>query len=177
MTRDQKNALIESLKEQFQQNSFFYLADASAMTVADINVLRGVLFEKGISMQVVKNTLVQKALESVGEDGRYEELYQTLKGPTALLFTDTANAPARVIEDFRGKNPKPILKAAYIDTSIYIGDEKLSELAKLKSKEELLAEVIGLLQSPGQNLVSALTSSSQTIAGLVKTLAEREGAE
>ncbi len=176
MTRDQKIALVESLKDQFQNNNFFYLADASAMSVEDVNKLRGVLFEKGISMQVVKNTLVKKALESVGEDGRYEELYDTLKGPTALLFTDTANAPARAIEDFRENNPKPILKAAYIDTSVYIGDDKLAELAKLKSKEELLAEIIGLLQSPAKNLVSALNSGGQTIAGLVKALEERAGA-
>ncbi len=176
MTRADKTATIEVLKEKFENNAFFYITDASTLTVAEINNLRRLCFDKGIEMQVVKNTLTKKALESFPEEKKYEGLYESLKGPTALMFTEAANAPARVIKDFRGKkNEKPVLKAAYIDTAVYIGDDQLDVLSKLKSKEELLGDLIGLLQSPARNLLSALNSGGATVMNLLKALEERDG--
>ena len=175
MTRDQKVAVVEELKEKFDQNAFFYITDSSTLTVEKINKLRGLCYEKGVEMRVVKNTLAIKALEAASEDKNYGDLVQALKGPTALMFSEVANVPARLIEDFRKDDggERPILKAAYIDTAVYIGDDRLKELAKLKSKEELIGEVIGLLQSPAKNVISALNSSGQTIMGLLKALEER----
>ena len=174
MTRDQKTAVIEELKSKFENSQFFYVTDSSTLTVEKVNKLRGLLFEKGIEMRVVKNTLVKKALESFGEDRNYAPLYDSLAGPTALLFADVANAPARVLKEFRGdKEEKPSIKSAYIDTDVFIGDDQLEALAKLKSKDELLGEVITLLQSPAKNLISALKSGQTTVTGLLKALEER----
>lgn len=173
MTRAEKATVVEELKEKFENNSFFYLTDSSTLTVEKINTLRGMFHEKGIEMKVVKNTLVRKALESAPEDKNYSELYNALKGPTALLFTEVANAPARVIKEFRGEDERPILKAAYIDTSVYLGDEQLATLASLKSKEELIGEIISLLQSPAKNVIGALKSGGNTIMGLLKALEEK----
>ncbi len=174
MTRAEKTATIEALKDKFSNSSFFYLADSSTLTVEEVNNLRRKLFEKGIEMKVVKNTLAKKALEAVNDGKGYDELYDSLKGTTAVLFTTTPNAPAKVIKDFRGDKQRPLLKAAYIDSAVYIGDDKLKELADLKSKEELIGELIGLLQSPAKNVVSALKSGSATIMGLLKALENRE---
>ena len=174
MTREEKTAAIEVLKEKFSNSSFFYLTDSSTLTVEEINSLRGMLYEKGIEMKVVKNTLAKKALEATGVDSQYDELFDSLKGPTAVMFTDVANSPARVIKEFRKDNERPIIKAAYIDSAIYVGDDQIDTLAKLKSKEELIGEVIGLLQSPAKNVLCALLSGGQTSAGLVKVLQERE---
>lgn len=175
MTREEKTAVIEELKTKFDETSFFYVTDSSTMTVEQVNKLRSMLFEKGIEMRVVKNTLARKAMEALGEDRNYDQLFDSLKGPTALLFTDVANAPARVLKDFRKSSEKPVLKAAYINTDVFIGDDQIETLAKLKSKEELLGELIGLLQSPMRNLVGALQSGSNNITGLLKALSEREG--
>lgn len=175
MTKQEKTAVIEELKTKFEETSFFYITDSSTMTVEQVNNLRGLLFEKGIEMRVVKNTLARKAMEALDEERNYESLFDSLKGPTALLFTDVANAPARVLKDFRKSSEKPLLKAAYIDTAVYVGDDQIEALSKLKSKEELLGEVIGLLQSPMRNLVGALQSGSNNITGLLKALSEREG--
>jgi len=175
MTRTEKGNQIEELKEKFSNSSFFYLTDSSTLTVEQVNELRGMLYEKDIEMRVVKNTLAQKALEAVSEEGKdYSELYDSLKGPTAILFTETANAPARVIEEFRKTADRPIVKAAYIDTSVYLGDDQLKTLAALKSKEELVGEIITLLQSPAKNVISALKSGGSTISGLLKALEARE---
>lgn len=174
MTRDQKVAVVESLKEKFSNSQFFYLADSSEMTVEDVNALRRMCHEKGVSLSVVKNTLVRKAFEAIG-DG-YEELYPVLEGPTSLMFSEVSNLPAKVIKEFRKGNEKPILKAAWIDSDVFIGDEMLSTLSDLKSKEELIGEIIGLLQSPAKNVVSALSSGGGTLAGILKTLSEREEA-
>lgn len=174
MTRTDKTAAIAELKEKFSNSSFFYLTDSSTLTVEQVNKLRGMFFEKGIEMKVVKNTLAKKALEASPEEKGYAGLYDHLKGPTAILFTDVANAPARVIKEFRGKDDeKPSIKAAYIDTAIYIGDDQLKALAALKSKEELIGEIITLLQSPAKNVISGLTGSGQKLMGLLKTLGER----
>jgi large subunit ribosomal protein L10 len=164
------------LKEQIAQSPFFYIADSSAMTVEQVNTLRRLLFEKGIQMRVVKNTLAIKALERAASEGTaYEGLFDALKGPTAIMFTEVANTPAKVIKDFRKEKDieRPLIKAAYIDSAIYLGDEQLDTLAKLKSKEDLLGELIGLLQSPMSNLMSQLGSGGQNVMGLLKALEER----
>lgn len=176
MTKADKAQAIEVLKEKFEEVSFFYITDASTLTVEQINNFRGMCFEKGVEMKVVKNTLVRKALESFPEERKYEGLYEALKGPTALLFTSTANVPAKLIKEFRKTAERPVVKAAYIDTGIYIGDDNLDALSKLKSKEELVGEIIGLLQSPIKNVVSSLQSGGQTLSGLLKALEEREEA-
>lgn len=123
-------------------------------------------------MSVVKNTLLRKAMDTF-EDKGYDKLYEAMAGPTAILFSTTGNIPAKLLEEFRKKNSRPILKAAYIDSAVYIGDDQISVLTKIKSKEELIGDVIGLLQSPAKNLISALKSGGSTIAGLVKALEER----
>ena len=173
MTRAEKSATIEALKDKLSGIDFFYLADSSTLTVEQVNKFRRLCFEKGIEMKVVKNTLIQKALESAPEERNFSGLYEALKGPTAILISDKANAPAKLIKEFRKDNEKPTLKAAYIDTDVFLGDEKLEELANLKSKEDLVAEVIALLQSPAKNVISALQSGGQTLTGLLKALEER----
>ena len=124
-------------------------------------------------MRVVKNTLVKKALESFGEEKNYAPLYDTLAGPTSIIFSDVANAPARVIKDFRKDDERPLIKSAYIDSAVFVGDDQIDALAKLKSKEELLGEIVTLLQSPIQNLVGALNSGQNKVTGLLKALEER----
>jgi large subunit ribosomal protein L10 len=173
MTREQKTAEIAALKEMFEANAFFYIADASTMTVEKVNQFRGLCYERGVVMTVAKNTLIRKALETQPESKNYASVYDSLHGPTAVLFSDVANVPARLLKDFRKENERPILKAAYIDGSAFVGDDQIDMLTKLKSKEELIGEVIGLLQSPAKNLVSALKSGGGKIAGLVKALEER----
>jgi len=174
MTRSEKSQVIEQLKEKFSESPYFYFADSSTLTVEQISKLRGLCFEKGIEVQVVKNTLAQKAMESVGDKAAdFEEMYGALKGPTTVFFADTGNAPAKIIKEFRKTFERPILKAAYIDSDVFLGDDQLELLASLKSKDELVGEIIGLLQSPAKNVISALKSSGGTIAGILKTLEER----
>lgn len=175
MTKTDKGAAIEALKERFENNEFFYIADASTLSAGKTTELRGMLFEKGISMHVVKNTLARKALEQLPEENNYAAVFDALKGPTAIMFTEVANAPAKVIKEFRGADgERPILKAAYIASAVYMGDEQLDLLSKLKSREELIGDVLTLLQSPMQNLLSGLNSAGGKIAGILKTLEERE---
>lgn len=173
MTKAEKAAAIEGLKDKFSSVSYFYLTDASTLTVEQVNKFRGLCFEKGVEMKVVKNTLAQKALESFPEELNYDALYESLKGPTAILFTETANMPAKVLKEFRKESEKPILKAAYIETAVFIGDDQIDSLSKLKSKEELLGDVIALLQSPAKTVISSLQSGGQKISGLLKALEER----
>jgi len=174
MTRLEKSQVIEDLKVKFSESPYFYIADSSTLTVEQINKLRRTCFEKGIEVKVVKNTLAQKAMESTGDMAtNFEGLYSSLVGPTTLFFADTGNAPAKVIKEFRKSLERPILKAAYIDSDIFIGDDQLDILSTLKSKDELVGEIIGLLQSPAKNVISALKSSGGTIAGILKTLEER----
>jgi large subunit ribosomal protein L10 len=175
MTRTEKVAAVEVLKEKFSNTEFFYLTDASALSVEKINSLRTQLYAKGIEMQVVKNTLARKAMEALPNASSYEGLFDALKGPTAIMFTSVANAPARVIKEFRGKAERPFIKAAYIDTAIYHGDDQIKVLADLKSKEELLGDLLGLLQSPIQTVMGGLLSGGNNIMGLLKALEEREG--
>jgi len=174
MTRSEKSQVIEQLKEKFSGSEYFYFADSSTLTVEQINKLRSTCFEKGIEVQVVKNTLAQKAMEASGDKASaFEEMFSALKGPTTVFFADTGNAPAKVIKEFRKEFERPILKAAYINSDIFLGDDQLDILATLKSKDELVGEVITLLQSPAKNVISALKSSGGTIAGILKTLEER----
>jgi large subunit ribosomal protein L10 len=173
MTRAQKAESIEQLKEQFEQHNCFYVADSSDLTVEQVNKFRGLCFAKGIRMQVVKNTLAIKALESAEEGKGYATILEAFKGTSAVLFSETSNTPAKVIQEFRKEHPKPILKAAYIDTAVYLGDDQLEMLSNLKSKEELIGDVILLLQSPMQQLLGALQSGGNTISGLLKALESR----
>lgn len=173
MTREEKTAIIEELKGKFEHAPYFYITDSSTLTVEKVNNLRRLLFEKGIEMRVVKNTLLRKAMETFPEDRNYSALFDSLHGPTAVMFTEVANSPARVIKEFRKDGEKPSIKAAYIDSAVFLGDDQLEALANLKSKEELLGEIIGLLQSPARNVISALKSGGSTIMGLLKTLEER----
>ncbi|CAH1001887.1 50S ribosomal protein L10 [Neolewinella maritima] len=175
MNKTDKAAAIESLKERFEQNEYFYIADASTLTVEQVNKLRGICYERGVSMQVVKNTIARKALEQLPAENNYAPLFDALKGPSALLFAEVGNAPAKAIKEFRAeKGERPILKAAYIASSIYSGDDQLDKLAKLKSRDEVLADILTLLQSPMQNLLGGLKGQGAKLAGALKTLEERE---
>jgi large subunit ribosomal protein L10 len=173
MTKEQKNEAINQLSEELAGANIFYLADTSELDADSTSKLRRNCFKQDISLKIVKNTLLQKAMEKV-EERDFSELYSVLSGPTSIMYSEVGNAPAKIIKEFRKKHDKPVLKAAFIEESIYIGDDKLGSLCDIKSKEELLGEVITLLQSPAKNVVSALQSGKHTIAGLVKTLAERE---
>jgi large subunit ribosomal protein L10 len=175
MNKEQKTATIEALKEKFAESPFFYVADASTLTVEQVNKLRRLFFEKGVEMKVMKNTLIRKALEAAPEDKNYAQLYEALHGPTAVLFSETANLPARLIKEFRGDKEKPAVKAAYIDTAVYIGDEQLDALTKLKSREELIGGLLTLLGSPAANLLGALNSGGGNIMGLLKAIEEKQG--
>lgn len=174
MTKEQKKALIADLKQKFSESSFFYITDSSTLTVEQVNKLRALCYEKGVEMKVVKNTLAIKALEENAEEKNYTPLFDALKGPTAIMFAETGNVPAKVIKEFRETAERPVLKAAYIDSDVFIGDDQIEALANLKSKEDLVAEIVALLQSPIKNVLGSLQSGGNTIAGLVKTLQERE---
>jgi len=171
MTREQKAKEVEMLVEKFSSTPSFYIADSSALTVEEVNNLRGECFKAGVELKVAKNTLVKRALEEV--DGDFEELYETLAGPTSIFFSEVANKPAKVIKNFRKKSEKPILKGAFIESSIYIGDDKVEELSNLKSKEELIGDILTLLQSPAKNVISALQSGGSKLSGILKTLGDR----
>ena len=174
MNKEQKTAAIEELKERVSKYDNFYLTDASAMTVEDINKLRRLCFENGIRFEVVKNTLLRKAFEAHGN--KYEGLYNLLHGETSVMFSESSNQPAKVIKKFRKDNEKekPLLKGAYVGADVFVGDNSLDALISLKSKEELIGEIIGLLQSPAKNVISALLSGEQKLAGIVKSLGEKE---
>lgn len=171
MTKEEKNGILVELKEEFSKKTTFYLADTSSLTVADVNKLRRLCFKSGVEMRVAKNTLIKKALEANGVVDA--DLVNVLNGPTSILFSEVANAPAKVIKEFRKTSEKPILKAAYIESSIFIGDNQVSTLAALKSKNELIGEIIGLLQSPAKNVISALLSSGSKLSGILTTLENR----
>lgn len=175
MKKADKQDLIDDLKERFSHSTYFYLADASGLAVEEVNALRRVCFQQGVVMQVAKNTLIRKALEAEGKFS--DELGELLHGPTAILFADNGKLPAQIIKDFRKSGKKrPVLKGAFIDTAIYAGDDQIDVLLKLKSKDELVGEIIGLLQSPAKNVISALQSGGGKLAGILKTLSEREQA-
>ena len=176
MTREEKAVVIEDLVQRFSDNSHFYITDASGMTVAETNALRRLCFEKGIEYKVFKNTLIQKALERMDAD--YTPFDDAvLRGFSGVMFSaENANAPAKLIKEFRKKSggESPMLKGASIDTDLFIGEENLDTLSKLKSKAELIGEIIGLLQSPAKNVISGLQGAGGKLAGILKTLSERD---
>lgn len=178
MTREEKLEIIESLTEKFKENPYFYVTDASGFTVAQVNAFRRACFEKGVEYKVYKNTLIKKALENLGGD--YTEFSNVaLKGFSGIIFTkESGKLPANVLLDFRKKlgkkETRPVFKGASIDSDVFLGEDQLEFLSNIKSKEELLGEILGLLQSPIKNVVSALQSGQNTLAGLVKTLSEKE---
>ncbi|HAW52557.1 MAG TPA: 50S ribosomal protein L10 [Flavobacteriales bacterium] len=172
MTREEKTIAIENLKEIVTSNNVIYLSDISGIDAETTSKLRRLCHSKGIKLQVVKNTMLKKALESSEKD--FEPFYVALKGNTSIMIAEAANGPAQIIKEFRKKQKRPILKGAFINESFYIGDEHLEVLSTLKSREELLGEIIALLQSPAKNVVASLQSGKHTIAGLVKALGERK---
>jgi len=171
MNREQKAEIVSNLTQKLSEYNFIYITDVSTLDAQKTNQLRREFFKDGIDMQVAKNTLIEKAFEN--SDKNFGALVDTLKGNTALLFSQDSKTPAKIIKAFRKDKDKPYLKGAYIDSDIFIGDDQLDALIKLKSKNELIGEVIGLLQSPAQNVISALQSSGGKLAGIVKTLSER----
>lgn len=174
MRKEEKSQVIDSLVEQLANNSHFYLTDVSSLTAEKTSQLRRSCFKKNIKLLVVKNSLLQKAMErSTGKN--YQEIIDNaLKGSTAIMFSEVGSDPAKLIKEFREKNDRPILKAAYVEESTYIGDNQLEALASIKSKNELIGDIIGLLQSPAKNVVSGLKASGGKLAGIVKTLSERK---
>jgi len=168
MTREEKNQQIAVLTEQIQETPVFYLADISELDAEATSKLRRECHKSNISLKVVKNTLLKQALDKV--EGDYAVMTDILKGNTSIMFAEAANAPAKLIKEFRKKSDKPILKAAYIDKETYLGDDQLDMLAALKSKEELIGEIVTLLQSPAKNVISALSSGGSKLSGILKTL-------
>jgi large subunit ribosomal protein L10 len=154
MTREEKSIAIEDLTAQLAGTNILYVADISGLNADATSNLRRACYKAGIKLEVVKNTLLAKAMEA--SENNYGELPETLKGNTSIFFSDVANAPAKIMKEFRRKSDKPVLKGAYINAEIYIGDDLLDSLASLKSKEEVIGEIIGLLQSPAQRVISAL---------------------
>ena len=174
MTKTQKTESVELLKEKFAQYDHFYLTDSTSLSVAQINQLRRVCFEKKVEMKVAKNTLIRKALESLNKES-YSGVYDSLKGQTAILFSENQKEPALILSDFRKEQgvERPVLKAALIEENLFVGDDQLAVLKKLKSRQELIGEIIGLLQSPAKNVVSALQSGGSKLSGILKALEER----
>ena len=171
MTKEEKTRVIEDLTAQLAGTNVVYVTDISGLNAENTSNLRRACFKAGIKLEVVKNTLLEKAMGSL--DNNYGELPSILKGSTSIMIAENGNAPAKIIKEFRKKSDKPVLKGAYIHEAVFIGDNQLDALVSLKSKEEVIGEIIGLLQSPAKNVVSALKSGGSTIAGLVKTLSER----
>jgi len=173
MKRELKNQVVDSLAQQIAESSFIYLADISTLNVETTGKLRRLCFNRKIQLQVVKNTLLKRAMLQSGKN--FEELFPILNGPTSIMIAETGNAPAKLITDFRksSRSIRPILKGAYIDEACFIGNDQLEVLAQLKSKEELVGDIIGLLQSPARNVISALQSGGQKISGILKTMSEK----
>ena len=173
MTREEKSQVIEALTAELAESSNFYLTDLSGLDAGMTSQLRRACFKANVRLSVVKNSLLEKAMEASEKD--FGELPSTLKGNTSVMYSETGNAPAKVIKAFRKKSEKPFLKGAYIEEAVYIGDDQLDMLVHIKSKEELIGEIIGLLQSPAKNVVSALQSSGGKLSGIIKTLSQKEG--
>ena len=171
MRKEEKHEVVLALTETIAEYGNFYITDTANLSVAKVNDIRRKCFENGIKMQVAKNKLIRKAMEA--SEGDFSEMFEVLKGSSSILFSKSANAPAKLIKQLRRTGDKPVLKAAYIDSSIFIGDNQLDALVNLKSKEELVADIIALLQSPVKNVISGLQSGGNKLAGIVKTLQER----
>jgi large subunit ribosomal protein L10 len=171
MKKEEKTQLIDSLAEQLKEAGSFYLTDTSGLDAATTSRLRRTCFKKNVQLKVVKNTLLHKAMERSGKD--LNELFAVLHGPTSVMFSEVANDPAKLIKDFRKATQKPFLKGAYVEESVYIGDDQLDALINIKSKYELIGDLVGLLQSPAKNVISALQSGGNILSGVVKTLSEK----
>ncbi len=172
MTREEKAIVVQDLTTQLAESSTIYLADISGLDAGTTSDLRRACFKADIKLAVVKNTLLAKAMEA--SDKEFGELPEVLKGNTSLMFSETGNAPAKLIKTFRKKSDRPLLKGAFVEEAIYVGDENLDTLVSIKSKEEMIGEIIGLLQSPAKNVISGLKSGGGKLAGILKTLSERE---
>lgn len=171
MNKQEKDKTIQALDNMLTDNNNFYLADISGLNAEQNSALRRLCFKRSVSIKVVKNTLLKKAFEK--NDLDFSQLYNVLVGNTSIMQAEAGNAPAKVIKEFRKKNEKPILKAAHVEEAMYIGDENLTTLAELKSKEELIGDIITLLQSPAKNVISSLQSGGNKLAGIIKTLQEK----
>jgi len=172
MKKEDKSKVIDSLVEQLANSTHFYLTDVASLNAVKTSALRRMCFTKNIQMLVVKNSLLKLAMErSTAKD--YQPLLGSLKGSTAIMFSEVGSDPAKLIKEFRLKNDKPLLKAAFVEECIYVGDDQLDVLASIKSKNEMIGEIIGLLQSPAKNVISALKSGGGKLAGIVKTLSEK----
>ncbi|MDA9888480.1 50S ribosomal protein L10 [Flavobacteriaceae bacterium] len=171
MTREDKLTVIQDLTSQLSENATIYLADISGLDADTTSNLRRACFKANIRLSVVKNTLLAKAMEASEKD--FGELPEILKGNTSLMFSEVSNAPAKLIKAFRKDSDKPILKGAFIEEAIYVGDNQLDSLVNIKSKEEVIGDIIGLLQSPAKNVISGLKSGGGKLAGIIKTLSER----
>jgi large subunit ribosomal protein L10 len=172
MRREEKEVIIDNLAQRLDETKHFYLTDISSLNAEQTSNLRRKCFEKEVSLLVVKNTLLRQAMEK--SEGDFNDLYDVLKDSTSIMFCETGNIPAKLIKEFRKTMEKPLLKAAFVEESIYIGDDQLEALSNIKSKDELLGDLLMLLQSPATNLVSALASSSSKMAGALLTLSEKE---
>jgi large subunit ribosomal protein L10 len=172
MRKEDKNTIIQAISKQLSANPNFYLTDISGLNAENTARLRRLCFSRDIKLLVVKNTLLQKAMENSGKD--MSELYDALKGATSVMFSETGNAPAKLIKEFRKTSNRPILKAAFIEEASYLGDDQLDFLMNVKSKFDLIADLIALLQSPAKNVVGALQSGGQKLTGILKTLSEKE---
>ena len=173
MTREEKSLVIEELTAELANNANIYLTDISGLNAGTTSNLRRACFKAGVKLSVVKNTLLEKAMEASDRD--FGDLPTVLKGNTSVMYSETGNVPAKLIKTFRKKSDKPLLKGAFIEEAIYIGDAQLDALVDIKSKEEVIGDIIGLLQSPAKNVISALKSSGGKLAGIIKTLSEKEG--
>ncbi|MEG1555968.1 MAG: 50S ribosomal protein L10 [Bacteroidales bacterium] len=171
MKIEQKSQIIDEIAKDLAEYSNVYVTDISGFTVETVNQLRKICYRRDIKLKVVKNTLLKRAMDQAEFD--YSEIYPALAGTTSIMLSNTGNAPARLIKEFRAKNKKPLLKAAYIEQTTYFGDEQLEALCNVKSREELIGDLVGLLQSPAKNVISALQSGGGKLAGIVKTLSER----
>jgi len=171
MRIEEKNQLIDNLVEQLNGNSTIYVTDISDLNAAQTFQLRKLCFSKNIKLTVVKNALLKKAMDKTNKP--FDALYNVLKGPSSIMLSDTGNAPAKLIKEFRRNQAKPVLKGAFVEEMVFIGDDQLDTLTNIKSKDELLGDIIALLQSPVKNVISALQSGGQKITGILKTLSEK----
>lgn len=171
MTREEKSQVIEVLTAKLTEGNIIYLTDISGLNALDTSNLRRACFKANVKLAVVKNSLLEKAMEKSDKD--FGELPETLKGNTSLMFSETGNAPAKVIKEFRKKSDKPVLKGAYVEEAIYVGDDQLDTLVNIKSKEEVIGDIITLLQSPAKNVISALQSGGSKLSGILKTLSDK----
>ncbi len=172
MKIEQKSQIIDQIAKDLADYSNVYVTDISGFTVETVNQLRRICFRRDVKIKVVKNTLLKRAMDKSEND--YSEIYPALVGETSIMLSNVGNLPARIIKDFRNKNSKPLLKAAYIEQATYFGDDQLDALCNVKSRDELIGDIVGLLQSPARNVISALQASGGKLAGIVKTLSEKE---